>query len=98
LQFSGGSSPKARQTVPKLFTGLSLSPSGFDFEAGGGLCLHCPEKEVFQVFPNKEDDSTSILVLKTPKTKGSVRWLYLTEPIVQELKRPVAPNATIPAR
>ena len=45
-----------------------------------------PKKEVFQVFPNKVDTSKSILVLKTPKTSSSIRWLHLTQPIVEELK------------
>lgn len=46
-----------------------------------------PKKEVFRIFPNKVGDSKSFLVLKTPKTKGSIRWLHLTKPIVEELKR-----------
>jgi len=44
-------------------------------------------KEVFLVFPNAKDSSKSMLILKTPKTKGSVRWLYLTKPIIQELQQ-----------
>jgi len=46
-----------------------------------------PKKEVFRIFPNKVDQCNSFLVLKTPKTKGSVRWLHLTRPIVEELSR-----------
>ena len=46
-----------------------------------------PKKDVFKVFPNKEGDSKSMLVLKTPKTKGSVRWLYLTAPLIKELRQ-----------
>jgi len=46
-----------------------------------------PKKEVFVTFPNKVEDAGSFLVLKTPKTKGSVRWLHLTKPIISELKR-----------
>jgi len=46
-----------------------------------------PKKEVFLIFPNKVEDSKSFLVLKTPKTSGSIRYLCLTQPIIEELKR-----------
>jgi hypothetical protein len=46
-----------------------------------------PKKEVYTVFPNKAENSKSFLVLKTPKTKGSIRWLYLTQPLIEELRR-----------
>ena len=46
-----------------------------------------PQKEVYRIFPDKTENAKSILVLKTPKTKGSVRWLYLTKPLVEELRR-----------
>jgi integrase len=46
-----------------------------------------PAGDVFKIFPNKNEGSGSILVLKRPKTKGSVRWLLLTNPIIEELRR-----------
>jgi integrase len=44
-----------------------------------------PKRDIFRIFPNKVNDSKSFLVLKTPKTKSSIRWLYLTKPILNEL-------------
>ena len=48
-----------------------------------------PKREVFRVFPSKVGDSGSCLVLKTPKTKGSERWLALTDELVSALNRRV---------
>jgi integrase len=45
-----------------------------------------PPKEVFRIFPNKVKNSETVLILKTPKTKKSVRVLYLTSPILDALR------------
>ena len=37
------------------------------------------------MFPEKRPDSTSVLVLKKPKTDSSNRFLYMTTPLKQEL-------------
>jgi len=45
-----------------------------------------PQKEVFRIFPGKVDNTKSLVILKTPKTKGSTRWLCLTNPVIEELR------------
>lgn len=44
-----------------------------------------PKEEVFFIFPEKQKDSKTLLILKTPKTNDSVRRLYMTEPLKKEL-------------
>lgn len=44
-----------------------------------------PKKEVFIVFPEKVEGSSSMLVLKTPKTPNSEREFYLTKAVLKEL-------------
>ncbi len=45
-----------------------------------------PKGEIICVFPKIRKDSTSSLILKGPKTEGSVRKQYLTTPLLLEIK------------
>jgi len=45
-----------------------------------------PKNEIIRVFPKQISTSKSSLILKTPKTEGSHRKQYLTEPLVCEIK------------
>ncbi|MBN2878493.1 MAG: site-specific integrase [Clostridia bacterium] len=44
-----------------------------------------PKDTVIHIFDNVEPDAKTTLILKTPKTKTSVRKVYLSSPLVQEL-------------
>lgn len=44
-----------------------------------------PKEDAFYIYPEKLKDSKSVLVLKKPKTDGSERILYMTEPLKNEL-------------
>ena len=46
-----------------------------------------PEEEIIKVFPKKLATSTSSLILKDPKTEGSHRKLYLTTPLLKEIRK-----------
>lgn len=46
-----------------------------------------PREEIIHVFPKKKATSKSSLILKAPKTEDSYRKLYLTTPLVEEIKR-----------
>lgn len=45
-----------------------------------------PEEKIIKVFPKQVSTSKSRLILKDPKTDGSVRKQYLTTPLLHELK------------
>jgi len=45
-----------------------------------------PKEDVFHVFPKKIPKSKSSLILKTPKTKGSVRKIFLPTPLMNEIR------------
>lgn len=45
-----------------------------------------PKEEIIRVFPKQNQNSKSSLILKGPKTEGSVRKLYITTPLLQEIK------------
>ena len=49
-----------------------------------------PKKKIAKVFPKQFSNAKSRLVLKTPKTEGSLRKQYLTRPLVQEIKERIA--------
>ena len=44
-----------------------------------------PKGDIFHIFSEKKKDSKSLLVIKKPKTLGSERSLYMTEPLKNEL-------------
>lgn len=44
-----------------------------------------PKDEVFKVFPDKVKGSKSILILKTPKTDSSTRYIFMTPQLEEEL-------------
>ncbi len=44
-----------------------------------------PKDEVFFVFPDKVKDSNSVLILKTPKTDSSTRYIFMTPQLEEEL-------------
>jgi len=44
-----------------------------------------PKGDIFKIFPKKMENSKSVLVLKKPKTDGSERILFMTEPLKNEL-------------
>lgn len=46
-----------------------------------------PKEEIVTVFPKKVSSSSSSLILKGPKTEGSVRKQYLTTPLLQEIQK-----------
>lgn len=46
-----------------------------------------PKEEIVTVFPKKISSSSSSLILKGPKTEGSVRKQYLTTPLLQEIQK-----------
>lgn len=45
-----------------------------------------PAEKIIKVFPKQVSSSRSQLILKDPKTDGSVRKQYLTTPLLQEIK------------
>ena len=45
-----------------------------------------PQNEIIRVFPKQVNTSKSHMILKAPKTEGSYRKLYLTTPLIQEIK------------
>jgi phage integrase family len=45
-----------------------------------------PENEIIRIFPKELKTSSSRLILKAPKTEGSVRQQYLTTPLLWEIK------------
>ena len=48
------------------------------------------KEKIAKVFPKQFSSAKSRLVLKTPKTEGSLRKQYLTRPLVQEIKERIA--------
>lgn len=80
---------------------LGLQPGDIDFDAADGRgtitvgrSLQRTEKaalektdpnQIYHIFPDQREGSTSALVLKKPKTKKSSRTLYLTKPLKEEL-------------
>lgn len=48
------------------------------------------KEKIAKVFPKQFSNAKSRLVLKTPKTEGSLRKQYLTRPLVQEIKERIA--------
>ena len=80
---------------------LGLQPGDLDFDAADGrgtitVCrsLQRTEKaalektdpnQIYHIFPDQREGSSSALVLKKPKTKKSSRTLYLTKPLKEEL-------------
>jgi len=48
------------------------------------------KEKITKVFPKQFSNAKSRLVLKTPKTEGSLRKQYLTRPLVQEIKERIA--------
>ena len=80
---------------------LGLQPSDLDFDAADGRgtitvgrSLQRTEKaalektdpnQIYHIFPDQREGSSSALVLKKPKTKKSSRTLYLTRPLKDEL-------------
>lgn len=49
-----------------------------------------PKEDILRVFPKKVKTAKSSLILKAPKTEGSVRKQYLTGPLMEEIKRRLA--------
>ena len=49
-----------------------------------------PKNEIIRVFPKQIARSKSSLILKAPKTEGSHRKQYLTEPLMLEIKKRLA--------
>ena len=49
-----------------------------------------PKEDIFHVFPKQVPSSKSSLVLKKPKTNGSVRKIFLPAPLVDEIRIRVA--------
>lgn len=47
-------------------------------------------EKIAKVFPKQFSNAKSHLVLKIPKTEGSLRKQYLTSPLVQEIKERIA--------
>lgn len=45
-----------------------------------------PKNEIIRIFPKVRSASKSSLILKAPKTEGSVRKQYLTTPLLMEIK------------
>ena len=45
-----------------------------------------PKEDLIKVFPKLKANSKSSIILKSPKTEGSVRKLYLTLPLLAEIK------------
>ena len=80
---------------------LGLQPGDLDFDAADGRgtitvgrSLQRTEKaalektdpnQIYHIFPDQREGSSSALVLKKPKTKKSSRTLYLTRPLKEEL-------------
>ena len=80
---------------------LGLQPGDIDFDAADGRgtitvgrTLQRTDKtalektdpsQIYHVFPDQREGSTSALILKKPKTKKSNRTLYLTKPLREEL-------------
>ena len=80
---------------------LGLQPGDIDFDAAEGRgtitvgrSLQRTEKaalektdpnQIYHIFPDQREGSSSALVLKKPKTKKSSRTLYLTKPLKEEL-------------
>lgn len=80
---------------------LGLQPGDLDFDAADGRgtitvgrSLQRTEKaalektdpnQIYHIFPDQREGSSSALVLKKPKTKKSSRTLYLTKPLKEEL-------------
>ena len=80
---------------------LGLQPGDLDFDAANGRgtitvgrSLQRTEKaalektdpnQIYHIFPDQREGSSSALVLKKPKTKKSSRTLYLTKPLKEEL-------------
>ena len=81
---------------------LGLQPGDIDFDAADGRgtitvgrSLQRTEKaalektdpnQIYHIFPDQREGSSSALVLKKPKTKKSSRTLYLTKPLRDELQ------------
>ncbi|MDR0287301.1 MAG: site-specific integrase [Clostridiales bacterium] len=49
-----------------------------------------PKNEILRVFPKDVPTAKTSLILKTPKTEGSIRKQYLTSPLLQEIKARLA--------
>ena len=80
---------------------LGLQPGDLDFDAADGRgaitvnkAMQRANKEalskidpsqIYHIFPDQREGSSSALVLKKPKTKKSSRTLYLTRPLKEEL-------------
>ena len=80
---------------------LGLQPGDLDFDAADGRgtisvnkALQRADKvalskidptQIYHIFPDQREGSSSALVLKKPKTKKSSRTLYLTRPLKEEL-------------
>ena len=80
---------------------LGLQPRDLDFDAADGRgaitvnkAMQRANKEalskidpsqIYHIFPDQREGSSSALVLKKPKTKKSSRTLYLTRPLKEEL-------------
>lgn len=80
---------------------LGLQPGDIDFDAAEGRgtitvgrSLQRTEKatlektdpnQIYHIFPDQREGSSSALVLKKPKTKKSSRTLYLAKPLKEEL-------------
>ena len=80
---------------------LGLQPGDLDFDAADGRgtisvnkALQRADKvalskidptQIYHIFPDQREGSSSALVLKKPKTKKSSRTLYLTRPLKDEL-------------
>lgn len=45
-----------------------------------------PKNEIIRVFPKDNPNAKSSLILKAPKTEGSIRKQYLTTPLLQEIR------------
>lgn len=81
---------------------LGITPADLDFDAADGrgtisinktlqsvskkALEKCNSKSIYYVFPDKQERSTSSLILKPTKTKKSARVIFMTKPLKQELK------------
>ena len=45
-----------------------------------------PPTQLIKVFETKQENKKSVLILKNPKTEGSTREIFITEPLKQDLK------------
>lgn len=77
-----------------ISTQLTLMKAACGYPRFSSVSLTSPQnsfqRKIAKVFPKQFSNAKSRLVLKTPKTEGSLRKQYLTRPLVQEIKERIA--------